>query len=57
LRFLLWPNVPDQLPGRLQRLHVSESKNAGPVNLIGLFGAARFGSISSQTVIDYSLSR
>ena len=26
------PNVPDQLPGRLQRLQAPENQNAGPVN-------------------------
>ena len=32
------PNDPDQLPGRLQRLHISEGENAGPVNCIRWFG-------------------
>jgi hypothetical protein len=34
------PNVPDQLPGRLQRLETTENQNAGPVNCIRLFGSA-----------------
>jgi hypothetical protein len=32
------PNVPDQLPGRLQRLQPPENRNAGPVNCIRWFG-------------------
>ena len=33
-----------QLPGRLERLHASESRNAGPVNCNGLLD----GSLSQQ---------
>jgi hypothetical protein len=32
------PNAKDQLPGRLQRLQILDSKNAGPVNCIQSFG-------------------
>ena len=30
------PNDQDKLPGRLQRRHLSKSRDAGPVNFIGL---------------------
>jgi hypothetical protein len=32
------PNAPDQLPGRLQRLHATKRENAGPVNCIRWLG-------------------
>jgi hypothetical protein len=34
------PNDQDKLPGRLQQRHLSKSRDAGPVNFIGWFGAA-----------------
>ena len=37
---LRW-NDQDKLPGRLQRLHVAKSRDAGPVNFIGWFGDTR----------------
>ncbi len=37
------PNDKDKLPGRLQQLHFSKSRDAGPVNFIGWFGASRPG--------------
>src|SRR6266478_3891977 len=35
------PNEQDKLPGRLQRLQLSTSHDAGPVNFIDLFGVLR----------------
>jgi hypothetical protein len=38
LQFSVWPNAQDQQPGQLQRRYVSDSRDAGPVNCIRLFG-------------------
>jgi hypothetical protein len=38
------PNDQDKLPGRLQGRHLSNSRDAGPVNFIGWFGAVIYSS-------------
>ncbi len=41
------PNDKDKLPGRLQRRHLSNNLNDGPVNFIDWLGRALFGRVAS----------
>ena len=41
-------NDQAQLPGRLERLHTTESRNAGPVSCSNLFGDPMLGERSTS---------